>query len=172
MFLNFLKNFLLKRKLKNSLRNVTNISSINKIKTIAIIIDESDFESKNDLKNEIIKNGIQEKDIAFLIYKDNIKKNEVFETTTLTLKDIDWNGNFISADIQNFLTQKFDLLINYYDFEKVALLLLTQKINADFKVGFLTIDKRLNHFIINTKTENHVVFTTELFKYLRILNKI
>lgn len=172
MFLNFLKNFILKRKLKNSLKNVINISSTDKIKTIAILIDESDFEFKNNLKKAIINYGILATDIAFLTYKDKIKKNEIFETTTYNLKDLDWNGNFINSEIQVFLNQKFDLFINYYDVEKMALMLLTQKINADFKVGFSTIDKRLNHFMINSDIENYNIFVSELFRYLKILNKI
>ena len=172
MFLNFLKIFLLKRKLKNSLQNVSNISSANKIKNIAVLIDESDFGRRNELKKEIIKHGFPENDIAFLLYKDKIKKNEVFEITTLSLKDVDWNGNFVHSEVQFFFNQKFDLLISYYDVEKITLLMLTQKINADFKVGFSAIDKRLNHFMINTKTENYTIFSSELFKFLKILNKI
>jgi len=64
------------------------------------------------------------------------------------------------------------MLISYYDIEKAALLLVTQRTNANFKVGFSTIDKRLNHFMINTVAENYTVFTNELFRYLKILNKI
>lgn len=172
MFLNFLKNFLLKRKLKNNLRNVINISCKNKIKTITVLIDESTFESKNDLKKEIIKQGFKESDISFLIYKDKIKKNEVFETSTFSFKDLDWNGNFNNSNLHHFLSQSFDLLISYYDTEKIPLMLLTQNINANFKVGFSNVDKRLNHFMINTYVENHGVFSSELFKYLKILNKI
>jgi hypothetical protein len=43
---------------------------------------------------------------------------------------------------------------------------------ALFKVGFASIDKKLNHFIINTTAENHTVFMSELVKYLKILNKL
>ena len=46
------------------------------------------------------------------------------------------------------------------------------KAKAGFKVGFASIDKRLNHFMIDTNAENYIVFMSELFKYLKILNKI
>jgi hypothetical protein len=172
MFLNFLKNFILKRKLKNSLKNVIDISSTAKIKTIAILVDESSIQSNTELKEAIVREGILSTDIAFLTYKDLIKKNEVFEKTTFSLKDIDCNGDFINSEANLFLNQKFDLLISYYDVEKNILMMLTQKMNADFKVGFSTIDKRLNHFMINTDIQNQRIFVSELFKYLRILNKI
>jgi hypothetical protein len=67
---------------------------------------------------------------------------------------------------------KFDLLLNYYDTEKPALLLVSNQSKAAFKVGFASIDKKLNHFMINTNAENYKVFVEELFKYLKILNKI
>ena len=41
-----------------------------------------------------------------------------------------------------------------------------------FKVGFETIDKRVNHFMINLPAENYKEFISELFKYLKILKKI
>jgi hypothetical protein len=74
--------------------------------------------------------------------------------------------------VNDFINEKFDLLINYYDVEKALLLLITRNSQANIKVGFSTIDKRLNYLIIDTKIENHAIFTHELFKYLKILNKI
>ena len=75
-------------------------------------------------------------------------------------------------EVKDFIKEPFDLLINYYDTEKVALLLVSHQSKAGFKVGFTSIDKRLNHFMINTNAENFKVFMDELFKYLKILNKI
>jgi len=51
-------------------------------------------------------------------------------------------------------------------------LLTTHLSKASFKVGFASIDKRLNHFMIDTNAENYMVFMEELFKYLKILNKL
>ncbi|MBC8882701.1 hypothetical protein H9X57_02750 [Flavobacterium piscinae] len=55
---------------------------------------------------------------------------------------------------------------------KTPLQIVTHKSKADFKVGFTSTDKRLNHFMIDTDVENYTVFVDELFKYLRILNKL
>ena len=49
---------------------------------------------------------------------------------------------------------------------------ITHDSKARFKVGFSSIDKRLNHFMINSTSTNHAVFVNELFKYLKLLNKI
>jgi hypothetical protein len=45
-------------------------------------------------------------------------------------------------------------------------------IKGEFKVGFTAIDKRLNDLMINTNAENYIVFTHEIFEYLKILNKL
>lgn len=173
MFLNFLKNFFLKRKLKNSVFNVNNDSSSEKINTVGIIVDESYFNEKESLLKELIKKDINQNDIRLLIYKDKFKKNEVIKFPSFTMKNINWSGDIVGqAEVVDFLSKPFDMLISYYDVEKAPLLLATQQSKAVFKVGFSTIDKRLNHFMINTNAENFQVFSNELFKYLKILNKI
>ena len=79
---------------------------------------------------------------------------------------------FKSERVTNFTEQSFDMLISYYDIQKPTLLLVTRSSKAKFKVGFQTIDKRVNHLVINTIAENYSEFISELFKYLKILKKI
>jgi hypothetical protein len=107
-----------------------------------------------------------------LVFKNKIKKNEVFDYPTFSHKDLSWRATVDKKEVKDFVAQPFDLLINYYDTEKVALLLVSHLSKANFKVGFASIDKRLNHFMIDTNAENYKVFMDELFKYLKILNKI
>jgi uncharacterized protein DUF6913 len=172
MFLKFLKNFLLKRKLKKSLSNVKNNFNSGTIKTVGLLIDESYFNNREALIAVLIDNGIQQENINVLAYKDKIRKNEQFHYPVFSIKDIDWNGAFTSEAVAGFIDTDFDLLISYYDIEKAPLLFVTQRSKAAFKTGFSTTDKRLNHFMITTVAENHEVFIQELFRYLKILNKI
>lgn len=172
MFLNYLKDFSTKKIVKNSLSNVKHLSSDTIIKKVGIIFDESYFYERESLVNELIKNGIDESNIKILVYKDKIKKNEVFDYPVFSHKDLSWRATIEIKEVKDFIKEPFDLLINYYDTEKVALLLVSHLSKASFKVGFATVDKRLNHFMINTNAENYKVFVEELFKYLKILNKI
>ncbi len=172
MFLKFLKNFLLKRKLKKSLSNVKNNFEGNSISSVGILIDESYFDAREAFVAELVNNGISRDHVTVLAYRDRIRKNEVFDYPVFSLKDIDWDAHFHSDAVTNFISQNFDLLISYYDIEKAPLLLVTQRSKASFKAGFSTIDKRLNHFMITTVAESYQVFISELFKYLKILNKI
>jgi hypothetical protein len=90
----------------------------------------------------------------------------------LSLKNISLSGEINKPEVVDFLEKPFDLLINYYDVNKYGILLLSIKSKANFKVGFDTVDKRVNHFIIKELVDNYKEFTSELFKYLKILNKI
>ena len=119
-----------------------------------------------------MKNGIYSENIKFLVFKNKVKKNETFDYNVFTYKNINWNATFDSKEVNDFINDNFDLLISYYDTEKAPLLLVTNLSKSNFKVGFTSIDKRLNHFMIDTNAENYTVFIDELFKYLKILNKL
>ena len=172
MFFNYLKDLATKKIVKQSLSNVKHIASDKKIKTVGIIFDESYFYEREALVQELISNGIEEKDIKYIVFKDKIKKNEVFDFPVFSFKDLTWIATIDNPQVNDFVKQPFDLLINYYDTEKTALLLASHLSKANFKVGFSLIDNRLNHFMINTNAENYKLFMDELFKYLKILNKI
>jgi hypothetical protein len=172
MFLNYFKDFSTKKIVKNSLSNVKHFATEKSIKKVGIIFDESYFQEREGMVESLIQNGIAESDIKVLVFKDKIKKNEIFDYPIFTQNDLSWRGTIDKKNVKDFVNEPFDLLINYYDTEKVALILVSHLSKASFKVGFASIDKRLNHFMIDTNAENYKVFMNELFKYLKILNKL
>jgi hypothetical protein len=172
MFIKYIKEISLKKILKSSLQNVKSSSLTTPIKNIGVLIDESYFSDKELLIQELIASGIKENKIKTIVFRDKIKKNETFSQPTFSNKDMSWKGDIKSDFVNDFINEPFDMLISYYDTEKAPLLLITNQSKALFKVGFSTVDKRLNHLMINTNAENHKVFVHELFRYLKILNKI
>lgn len=172
MFLNYIKDFFAKKILKNSLHNVKSSASINSIQTVGLLIDENYFFEKEALVKELVANGILQNNIKVIVYRDKLKKNEVYSQPTFCAKNLNWRAEIMNPIVVDFVNHKFDLLINYYDTEKAILLTITHNSKAQFKVGFTSIDKRLNHLMINTNAENFKVFIHELFRYLKILNKI
>jgi hypothetical protein len=152
--------------------NVKLSSTDAKIKTVGILFDESYFTEKEALVQELIAVGIPPENIRILVFKNAIKKNETFEYPTFSHKDLSWTATFENSEVKEFMGQRFDLLISYYDIPKSPLLVVTGQSKALFKVGFASIDKKLNHFMINTTAENYSVFLSELIKYLKILNKL
>jgi hypothetical protein len=172
MFLNKIKDFWIKKIVKKRLSNVKHIDSDRSIKKVGILFDETYFYEKEKLIDQLKNNGISPDNVAFIVFKNKVKKKETFDYTVFTYKNINWNATFDSSEVTNFINYDFDLLISYYDLEKAPLLMITNRSKSKFKVGFASIDKRLNHFMINTNAENYNVFIEELFKYLKILNKL
>lgn len=172
MFIKFIKELSVKKFLKSSLCNVKPSSLTHKIQTIGLIIDEGYFKESELLIDELVANGVLKSNIDVILFKSKIKKNETFSSPIFSNKDMNWKGNLELGFVYDFKNKPFDLLISYYDLEKAPLIIVTHQSKALFKVGFSTIDKRLNHLMINTNAENYKVFVHELFRYLKILNKI
>ncbi|OYX86311.1 MAG: hypothetical protein B7Y83_01880 [Flavobacteriales bacterium 32-34-25] len=172
MFLNYLKGFSVKKILKNSLLNVKNSSFSGNVKTVGLVIDESYFANTQLLIEEFIANGIAKENIELLVYKSKSNVNFGITVTKLESSHLNWKAQIKNGVVNDFIAKDFDLLVSYYDVQKAILLVVTHESKAKFKVGFSTIDKRLNNFMIGTNLENYKVFVQELFKYLKILNKI
>ncbi len=172
MFLNYLKDAATKKIVKNTLSNARLNPSSETIKTIGILFDETYFNERESLVKELIAQGISPSNISILVYRDKIRKSDTFDYPVFSQKDISWTATIEKKEVKDFILRGYDLLISYYDIEKAPLLLVTHLTKAGFKVGFSSIDKRLNHFMINTTAEHYQVFSDELFKYLKILNKL
>lgn len=172
MFLKFIKDFGLKKIIKKSLAGYKPASSADPVVTVGILVDESYFFGKELLIAELVREGISGSNIETLSFKERIKPKEIVDCCHYTRKDISVTGTFEKEDVAAFINKPFDMLISYYDVEKAPLMLATLKSKAKFKVGFSSIDNRLNGFMISSQAEKYTEFVPELFKYLRILNKI
>lgn len=172
MFLNYFKNLFLKYTLRNKWREVSSSVNSGTVKKVGLLIDASVFVEKEKLIHELIAKGFDAKNLEILVYKDRLDKRETEVNGTFDLSVVDWKGTIYDARVNEFVQTKFDLLISYYEIEKAILLLITNNSKANFKVGFSSIDKRLHHLSITTPIQNYSIFVHELFKYLKILNKI
>jgi hypothetical protein len=172
MFLNFIKDFSLKKIIKKTLSNYKATGSNGEVATVGIVLDETYFKEKEALIKKLVQQGIKQGNIQTLSYHDRLKKGEMPDCCHYTPKDITSSGDFTKEDVNAFVNKPFDLLISYYDVAKPSLVLATLKSRAQFKVGFATVDNRLNSFIIASQAERYNEFTDELIKYLKILNKL
>ena len=172
MISKIIKDFFLKRKVNKKLLNYQLQVSSDKIVKVGVLIDGNYFTNQEELISEILKYGIEKNNIEILSFVNKNKKTLLEKFDYFFRKDISLGGLFKSERVTNFTEQHFDLLISYYDVQKPALLLVSKSSKAKFKVGFQTIDKRINHLSINSVAENYTEFISELFKYLKLLNKI
>lgn len=172
MFSKIIKGFFLKKIISSKLSSANVEVSVSKINTVGIIVDESYFTSIDLLKEEIQRYGVDENNIEILLYKKKLPNKNTKSELFFTRSNVKINGDFNKKEVNEFLEKPFDLLINYYEVDRSSLLLATKASKATFKVGFSSVDKRLNHFMINYSVSNYKEFISELFKYLKILNKL
>jgi hypothetical protein len=162
-----LKDFFIKKTLKNNLHNVKKEVFTSNIQTIGLLIDESDFRHSKALIEELVLNGINFERIKIVVYRNKFKGKKIYSFPTFTKKHVDWKGKSNIDFLTEFIETEFDLLISYYDVQKPILKLITNQSKARFKVGFTSIDKNINRWMIDTALENYKLFVFELFKYLR-----
>jgi hypothetical protein len=172
MFLNYIKEFSVKKIINRKKQGVKYNAVSGIIKTVGLISDQRYFSETEALIKELVATGILEGNIEILSYGETVRKSSIPGTSAFTSKDLKWNAKIDNVAVNAFIDKEFDLLISFYSNQKAVLVLATYQSKAHFKVGFSTIDKRLNNLIINTAIKNHTVFTQELIRYLKILNKI
>lgn len=167
MFLNYIKEFFVKKSLKNNLHNLKNEVFTSNIQTVGLLIDESKFRHSKELAKELVLHGIAAEKIKIVAFRDKFKKKKTYSRPTFGKKQINWQGQIAEDFLNEFIETEFDLLISYYEVEKAILMLVTSKSNAKFKVGFSSIDKNINRWMIDTEITNYKLFISELFRYLK-----
>lgn len=172
MFSNIIKEFLIKKALFKNTNPFLDNNDVQKIKSIALLIDESEKEYHHELIEQFNKFSIDDLKINVLIFKSKIKKDTIIDVPFFTSKDISLTGNIKAKSINDFLNEKYDLQVNYFGNKNTFLSYVSGKTVTKFKAGFPTVDYRLNDLIIETEINNTKEFTAELFKYLKGFNKI
>ena len=167
MFLNYIKEFFVKKSLKFHLNNEKREVFTKNVQTIGLLIDESNFEYSEALIKELTLQGIALENIKVVAYREKFKEKETYSRPTFGKKHINWRGETSEDFLNEFIDSEFDLLLSYYNVEDVFLMLVTSKSKAKFKVGFATVDQNLNRWMISTELENYKLFVSELFRYLK-----
>lgn len=143
-----------------------------KIESLGVIFNMGENEDFGLFKNLISKLKINPNNFKIIGFSQDKKENLSTWDLGFNPEDFGWKGGIKNVELQSFLDKKFDVLISYYLSEDLELKLMTAKSKAQFKIGILQSDLRLNDLIIKTNLKEFDVFENEVFKYLTILNKI
>ncbi|WP_338730874.1 DUF6913 domain-containing protein [Mangrovimonas cancribranchiae] len=128
-----------------------------------------DFEGLKSLSNVI---GVKPNKLKVIAFTPQKKDMTYSWDTCFNPKDFSWNGKVINSELQTFIDTDFDILISFYKQDILELRYITAASKAKFKVGVYLQDERLNDLIIKTNLNQLESFKTELYKYLKVLNKI
>ena len=170
MIFKSLHNRLLSKKIEKSLTELSKDHRIkpNPIKTLACIVDPSfpiSTDNFIDLSNSL---GLKEKDFKIITFQKNRNIFNVFSSLNMTPECVSFYGNLDGKDSLEFVSFEYDLLINLFKSNRF-LTLLSSKTNAKFRVGFESVDSRLNDLIFSQKIIKYNDFKTEIVKYLKMI---
>lgn len=146
-----------------------------KLRKLGVLIDarkDVDIFSIVKLADAI---GVKSNQLQIMGFKDlkaHIEDDHVGQTNYFDEKMVKFTGGFTSESLNTFVEETFDVLINFYHEDYNILNLVASSSKAKFKVGFASVDNRINDLVIGTPSNNTDLFINELKKYLKILNII
>lgn len=144
----------------------------NAVKSIGVILNKDAFSNVLQFKSLTKQIKLSSKALKVAAFTLEDLQEQDTDFITFSPKDFGWKGEVKNPELDAFLNQEFDVLINYYTNDSLDLKLATARSKAQFKIGILQTDTRLNDLIIKTNINEFDVFKNEVFKYLTILNKI
>lgn len=151
------------------LDNLKNNSS-NDIKKIVVLLD--DISEKSFIQNRVATLfNLTKYDVDVAVFREKLDKSNE-QVFIYTPKSFGWYGKIKTYFLENILTKKYDLLINYSKVENLYSNLLLLQCETAFRVGFDHLDNRFYDLLIDCDPEDVKLFNSELMKYLKILNKI
>ena len=171
MFLDGLRQNLLKTKVKNIHKNTKQISENTRGEGVGFLVDSREFQDHKKLEElmlRVCKSGSN--NLVVFSAEKNLEENE--DHLFLSKKDFSIYGSLKNAKIQQFIAQPFKVLVSYYRTENVFLDFVSAQSEALFKVGISPDSSDFNDLTIHSKTEELQVFENELLKYLKLLNRI
>lgn len=152
----------------NNLRELLDGNS--KVKTIGFLINIDEV-SITDSELSSICNVLDSENIGQLNFTKTVKKTNE-ESGLISPKNIGWKAVLKHPDLKIFCQTQFDVLITLTETDSIYLNAVNAFSQAKFKVSTTCNNENLNDLIVATSPFKVDVFTSELKKYLTILNKL
>jgi len=144
----------------------------NRIKHVGVLVNSHEFSDPEWINSLSEQLKINAKDLKILSLFNGKKNETSVYNHIFSEKELAWKGQFKSQTIKDFLDNKFDLLINFYETDSLVLQVVSASANADLKVGLHNANPDVNDLIIDITIKDKNIFKTEIIKYLNILNKL
>lgn len=139
------------------------------LKRVGLIVDPHAVDVEK-LQAELLSAfSLSKNQLSSVVFKES-KTDENEQEIYFSEKDFNLRGILKKeSQLKDFLAQDFDLLVNYFSENNLALLLVSASAEAKLKVGLPHEEKRLNDIEIVVKKEESELFISELKKYVNII---
>ena len=108
---------------------------------------------------------IQKNRITKIYYTPKPSKDFSLFSPQFNNRHLHWDGTLLHPVKKKVLSKKFDLLFNFFRKDKLVLQSISSHIKAGFRVGYVTVDHRLNDLMLGeeNKTEDQFFSTFNNF---------
>ena len=148
------------------------LSNAEKLQRVGVIVNSHEFSDPEWINRLTSLLKIKANDLKILALFNGKKNETSVYTDTFSEKELGWKGQFKSQSVKDFVANKFDLLINFYETDSLALQTISAATQAPLKVGLHNANPDINDLTIDITIKDKNIFKTELIKYLNILNKL
>ncbi|GAA4278537.1 DUF6913 domain-containing protein [Aquimarina mytili] len=173
MILKGLKRNAIKKSIETHLKKRDSSSTgISSLKTLAVLVDASyavNIASIVKLASEL---QVDPENLKVVGYKEDKDLEDDKDAAYYNDKSFAVNGSIRNSALQDFVNKDYDVLINFYEEDKLELNYVAAVSKAKLKIGFAEVDNRINDLIIGSTTHDTNLFIAELKKYLKILQVI
>lgn len=142
------------------------------ITALGCIVDTDAFIRAEAFYELIEEFSLRPNAVKIIGYKRDFEKASPYAIQMFGDKDLGKKGQIDNGYVMEFLSREYDLLINYYTDDNLMMKLLSVKTQARLKVGFPSVDAKINDLILNTPLDDFKAFKTELKKYLKVFEEI
>lgn len=167
-----IKEYYLQKRFLRDLKNFPEkrISSSNKIRSVGILTT-NELSYAYNLTQKINEALPNVRNIHMYSFREFKKSNEI-SYQHFSAEDVNWKGKITDVSLDSFVENKFDLLVGYYSEKQLYLEFTTLKSEATFKIGFSGVNDQLFDLLIKESPSKVDSFSSEMYKYLTLLNKI
>lgn len=139
--------------------------------SLAIIINYDKLADFRPLMKLAAALSVANEHVYILGHVEKVHKSVNYLIPVFSESSVKTNGLVRSVEVQDFLSRKYDLLINYYQDDNAVMRLMSVLTKAAFKVGISGELSEYNDLTILTEDTDFEGFGSELVKYLTILSK-
>lgn len=169
---------ILNRELKNSEQRNPVVCNLNNASSIALLMNISDETDMRKITKfeKFLKAEFGIKKVFVLGYSDNKKEDPDFLRSSISFdylqrKDLSWNGIPSGPVYENFVAERFDILIDMTNYFNVPLRFVLLRSKAKFKTGMFSEEsKPYFDMMIAFDKDDFEEYANQVVHYLTIIN--
>lgn len=148
-------------------RDNTMLNKQGSSKFVLVLLD--DDEDREYVERELRHFFGQDAFLNIVVFKEKVSRKERLKY--ITPYDFKWFGGISKRLKEKIVTKKYNLLINYCKEDYMYVKSLLLHCYFDFAISYAQIDNELYDMQVDCDVEYVKIFTDEVKKYLKILNK-